>query len=160
MSTPETSTQPIITPAVSSIISSGDQLLFTGTYNKDNFLDGDVIKIPVLLESYPTNKNILILNYPNSLFPATQVESATVITEQYNLTSWSSADYSVQEGYIIWGNNSPYGDSQSTSQSAILLPVLAAGGIFSGITNVAIDFTEDNRILYFYACSLTFLPVP
>jgi hypothetical protein len=150
MSTCQNPRNLIVSPAVRSLnlISSCDQLLFTGTYNRNNFFYGDGNTTPVLLESYPKTENTL--NIPYTLFPATPVGLPVMITEQYNLTSWSE-DYSMQEGYIIWGNTYPNGDSEYTSQPAILFPVLAADGIFSRVTKVAIDYTEDNRILYFYA---------
>lgn len=128
-------------------LKKGESILFTATYNlSDNNIVNNINTFPVNIEKITNSSNIMAVqsnscNLKNS--------STIYLLENYTLSSYKNNN-SKKLGQITWNSLYPNGSS-----SLISLPsfqkfvVLGASGIFKNVLSVVIDFTNQNRIIYF-----------
>jgi hypothetical protein len=139
---------PPIPDSVKDLMSCSDKLLFTGTYDVNSFNYGDLDTTTVNLSVLPNSTNIL--NTPFNLFQALPNNPQKLITEYYNITSWSQ-DLQKQFGFISFVNTYPTEKNvKITIQPVLQFGVAAKFGIFRSVDKVIIDYTNPIRVMYFF----------
>ena len=145
-----------IPQGVSDLVGPNYELLFTATYNRNDFGSTPLTEnaVPFQIGLLPNSYNLLNVPYTFEAF-AQPPNSQTFITETYNFTSWNPATVTginaQQYGVIVISNTYPnVSGTAYTSLPYIQYPVEAKNGIYKCVSTVVIDYTNDVRVVYFF----------
>ncbi len=133
---------------IENLLEGYEKVLFTGTYNINSQVNnGITATIITQIETNPDGYNVLVDNYYNStdgLIPPNKL-----LLEYNNIVSYLR-DFKTKVGQIqytaLYLNN---GQENITTEPIIIYEVNNASGIYSKVTKVILNASEDQRILYF-----------
>ena len=137
-----------IPKAVKNLLQCDQKVVFKGSYDLANIVvKGNSAAIDANICENKHGYNIfgVVFNYVQTA----QLGAPVFISESYNLSSYTE-DLTEQKGIITFTNL--YNDSGSggiSKASIHSFNVLGSNGIYKGIKNVIIDFTNPVRQLYF-----------
>jgi hypothetical protein len=143
-----------IPQGVSDLVGSNHELLFTASYNSNEFgsdpASGSYFTVPLNVSVLPNSYSLAYIPSPFVLQQAQKPpNSPTFLPETYNFTTWSS-DLKQQLGFIQSTNLYPNGNDFYTTLTYVQFAVAAKNGIYKCVSTVVIDYTQPVRVIYFF----------